>query len=217
MLVELLEKFILNILQIYPICGYIFAILFSLTNVNWIGIIYLIVGLSGEGLNYTLKKYVFTKDRAELFKRPKNMPDTGCKFFPNCNYKKDINNLPSGMPSGHAQTSFMFAVYWSLYLYQKYSKSKSDYEFYTMWTTIVILFIIAILVSYQRTYINCHTPIQVFAGSVIGSILGYIVYRVINRKNKDVVSIHYASISLGIVLTIMLITMLLLDRFIKKN
>lgn len=217
------SEIFLNILKINPISQYFFTILFSMLNMDFTGLIYLGACIVSIIVNTGLKEVI--PKSYSWSRRPAKMPTTGCGYFPDPNFKIDVNNLPSGMPSGHAQSGFMFAIFWSLYLFQKYSTTKSDTQFYLMWFSIFLLFLMAVLVCFQRVYTKCHTPLQIYVGSIIGSILGYIFYRITytflqkewpKTYRSEVVDIHTASIWFGVILLIMLGITFLLDYFIPQ-
>lgn len=70
-----------------------------------------------------------------------------------------------GYFSAHASSSFGLAIFVGLILKKTYSK--------------LILFLIfwAVLVSYSRIYVGVHYPLDVLTGMLIGSIIGYLFYR----------------------------------------
>ena len=68
-----------------------------------------------------------------------------------------------GYFSGHASNSFALAFFFSRLLYN-----------IKCLPTLLILF--AFLVSYSRIYIGVHYPLDVFSGSIMGSLSGYIGY-----------------------------------------
>lgn len=179
------------ILVIWPIIATISASLYSLFDMNLLGIYFSIFGpLISIIINYGIKYIVniLSKDNikiSRITKRPYNLYKYGCGYFKNCEYKQNISDAewlksgPYGFPSGHAQFSFLFATFWSLYLYERYSNESSLFEKIIMIVGIISLYIIAILVCFQRVHINCHTPLQVTIGSIIGLFLGYAVYKLI--------------------------------------
>jgi membrane-associated phospholipid phosphatase len=215
---------ILNILRIYPLLGYFFAILYSLLNMNLFGIIYTIIGGAvNENLNNLFKHHIFTK--GEWSRRPLNMPKTGCGIFQNCDFKPPTkNNLPPGMPSGHAQTSFMFATFWSLYLYEKYSTSYSKIEKSLMYLTIAILYLIAFGVSWQRIYSGCHKSLQTMMGSILGLILGYglyriaklIIFRIDKKYYEDIFKHNIPMVTIGISFIVIVSIVLLASIWLKS-
>lgn len=198
-----MSEFILKLLQVYPYTTYQFGILYSLINMNLLGILYTASGGVSEILNFLLKRYVFTSKLGEITRRPQknsDMPPTGCGIFTSLpilpkNTKVEHPSdsgpptLPAGMPSGHAQTSFMFATFWALYLFEKYSVSKSTMYQIFMYLNMSLLFIFAFVISWQRLYVQCHKPLQIFVGSIIGVALGYGMYRlskwIMSLADKD--------------------------------
>ena len=74
-----------------------------------------------------------------------------------------------GFPSGHAQFIGLTTTIMILYIYNKTEKNKTkwykNYRYY-------ILIFIGILVLWQRWYSNCHTPLQIIIGTIIGIGIG---------------------------------------------
>lgn len=69
-----------------------------------------------------------------------------------------------GFPSGHAQSMWMAAAAWAAA-----RASVSEFHHHTMaW----ILCAYAAAVCFQRVHSKCHSPLQVFVGSVLGVIIG---------------------------------------------
>jgi undecaprenyl-diphosphatase len=76
-------------------------------------------------------------------------------FVINCSQR------PHGMPSNHALNFFLFAVFTSYIL---------------VWRSWRICFaLLAILVALSRVYLGVHYPSQILAGSVLGSVLGFLL------------------------------------------
>ena len=91
----------------------------------------------------------------------------------NCGLFKDgaLSNT-YGMPSGHAQISWLFATYWSLKIWNDKRGATSKI------ISIMVLCFFATMVTYSRVYwAKCHTVQQVVVGSVVGIILGNISYK----------------------------------------
>ncbi len=66
--------------------------------------------------------------------------------------------------SGHATTSFAVTIFMVLLL-------KKHYKF------IGILFIWPLLFAYSRIYCGVHFPIDIFMGTILGTIIGFVFYR----------------------------------------
>lgn len=171
-----------NFLILYPLITAIYFSIYYILSGNIFSLFYVILGfLPAEIINYVLK--TIWPINWEFTRRPRNMPKTGCNFFPDYNLKLDKNNWPSGMPSGHAQLSFLFATYWSLYLKNKYLSSNNNnqrpinkYTRYLIYFTQILLYIIAFAVSYHRIHIHCHTWLQVICGGILGILQGGFTY-----------------------------------------
>jgi len=78
-----------------------------------------------------------------------------------------------GFPSGHAQFLAFTAMFWTIYIYRSSSSIKI--------AQIIILWVIALLVCYQRVYSGCHSILQVSVGSIIGALLGWGTYLLCNK------------------------------------
>lgn len=81
------------------------------------------------------------------------------------------NSEVYGMPSGHTQT-----VFCSLVFFYMITRSIS-------WTLIMLF--IAICTISQRLIYRKHTIYQIIMGSIIGSVLGYMMYFLINDYKKN--------------------------------
>ena len=67
--------------------------------------------------------------------------------------------------SGHASNSFALAVFFGLIF-------KEPYRF-----LLRALLFIAFLIAYSRVYIGVHFPLDIFAGAVVGSLIGLGIFR----------------------------------------
>ncbi len=81
------------------------------------------------------------------------------------------NHLLNSFPSGHATTAF--ALCFSLSLIVKNNSLK------------FILFVVALLVGFSRVYLSQHFFGDIYAGSLIGVIVTFLVYITIQRSNKS--------------------------------
>tara|TARA_B100001094_G_C18165450_1_gene791775 strand:- start:820 stop:1449 length:630 start_codon:yes stop_codon:yes gene_type:complete len=89
-------------------------------------------------------------------------------------FKKGKHHPTWGFPSGHAQETSFIATILTLYFINKQKTNKNIY--------ILILWILNVLVIYQRVEAGCHTLLQVIIGNIFGIILGIIsYYQVCNR------------------------------------
>jgi membrane-associated phospholipid phosphatase len=77
-------------------------------------------------------------------------------------------HLRGSFPSGHTASVFALAVFLVLAL---------PYRWYS-W----LILLAACLVGYSRVYLSQHFPVDVWAGAIIGSFSGFIVYTVIKNS-----------------------------------
>jgi undecaprenyl-diphosphatase len=77
-----------------------------------------------------------------------------------------------GFVSSHATNSFALAIFTG-FLLKKYYK-------YTM----VAMLIWAAVVSYSRVYVGVHYPADILCGAILGSIVGYVVFKLMQFTNK---------------------------------
>jgi membrane-associated phospholipid phosphatase len=85
-------------------------------------------------------------------------------------YQNGIPFQLFGMPSGHAQASFFTTTFIYLSL-----KSPSLLVFYLAYS---------LFICYQRVKMDHHSISQVIAGSIVGSLFGYLMYKVARNKFK---------------------------------
>lgn len=150
-----MNNVITEILGLSPYIQYILVLLITAITGNRAGLYYIVSATVDLALNYFLKRLVFTTGR--WTRRPEGTCDAICNL---------VGNLgDAGMPSGHAQSSFLFATFWSLL--------GREWWF--------VLYMYAVLVAYQRVYTKCHTISQVLFGAVIGIINGTTTYRLFKK------------------------------------
>lgn len=82
-----------------------------------------------------------------------------------------------GFVSSHAANFFAFATFNTFYIKNKYLS--------------ITLFFIAILVAYSRIYLGVHYPADVTCGAILGFIIGFIVYKLLDYiLSKKSVNLH---------------------------
>ena len=87
-------------------------------------------------------------------------------FIGNVNVKDEESK---GFPSGHSQTVGVFTTIMVLYIYNRTEDNKD--EWYKNYKYYILVFI-GVLVLWQRWYSNCHTPLQIIIGTIIGIGIG---------------------------------------------
>ncbi|XP_059646908.1 lipid phosphate phosphatase gamma [Cornus florida] len=81
-----------------------------------------------------------------------------------------------GWPSSHSQYMFFFAMYFTLLTYKKIGNLIRK----QMWFAGLVVWPMALLTMYSRVYLGYHSVAQVFAGAVLGLVLGALWFWVIN-------------------------------------
>ena len=110
-----------------------------------------------------LEKLAFTQILGRSAKRPGNC---GSKLH--------------GFPSSHAQTLSFTAMFWTLYLL-----AEGKYNLDTLVVLkIAMLWILTMIVCYQRIQSKCHTMTQVLVGIVFGMLLAFLSYVILSRWTK---------------------------------
>lgn len=141
--------------------------------------------IAGNFANFGVKRaigYLGTEEIPFLgpIKRPEGT--TTCKSFDGYGTRNIY-----GMPSGHTQMAFTACVFTCLYMYHHQYESninnilKSPYAILKFVTAIGI----AVFCGYSRVENTCHTVGQVYAGAIIGIILGYIMYKLIDKYARN--------------------------------
>ncbi|AYV78027.1 MAG: dolichyldiphosphatase [Edafosvirus sp.] len=129
----------------------------------------------GDVLNGVLKKSIKSvAPDVEMFKRP-SPPAEGCGIYSQCNISAD-HKPTYGMPSGHSMIICFSAIFWILYI-QKYSGMSKGWKLFST----ILLLTIAILVMISRIVIGCHNFLQVIVGAMIGILLGWVVFVVLEN------------------------------------
>lgn len=78
-------------------------------------------------------------------------------------------NIYYSFPSGH--TTAAFAVYFSLAIF-------ADNKYLKMF-----LFILALLIGYSRVYLSQHFFQDIYVGSIIGTLVSFLLFHIINNSN----------------------------------
>jgi membrane-associated phospholipid phosphatase len=160
-----------NIFRSSPYMIYGAGLLSSLISSNPIGAQFSVLSiLFSDVLNHCLKKLLAEHypDNEDL-KRP-NPPPDGCGIFGNCTTKD--NSV--GIVSGHAQAIGFAVVFWLMYIW---AVNKNTNQSIMITITIII---IALVILRSRITEGCHTVKQLIYGFSLGSVLGYMCYKLIN-------------------------------------
>jgi membrane-associated phospholipid phosphatase len=161
-----------NILRSSPFTIIQASLLGSLVTGDKVGILFALgYYIFVEVFNRSLKNITFSNwPNYTPFMRP-NMPKDGCN-----NYATINPEVGWGMPSGHSQGVCFAAVFWIMYVNKKTNLTKNKKM---VLSTIIAL--LAIIVMYSRYIEGCHNPLQITVGGIIGSIIGYLFYKLINN------------------------------------
>jgi len=113
-----------------------------------------------------------------IFQQPR--PSVDIKLFESIKNNRKMNNNiilfdMFGMPSGHTQLCF-FSVTFIFLSLKKYN-------------ILLGYLLISFLTMYQRVKYNYHTMLQVFFGSIIGCLLGYIMYYISQKNIKGFIKV----------------------------
>lgn len=86
-----------------------------------------------------------------------------------------------GMYSGHAASVMFNLIFWTRYAHEKkFSKAR----FYSIFSLLLVL---ALLVIHNRVSVSkCHTALQAAVGAVVGSVMGFVSYLVLNKIDGEV-------------------------------
>ncbi|KAF6201041.1 hypothetical protein GE061_005488 [Apolygus lucorum] len=87
-----------------------------------------------------------------------------------------------GMPSGHAQFLWFFAVYVAYFVFVRLHQINNNTTLDYFWKTVIVVgsFLIAILSSFGRIYLQYHTWQQVLCGAALGSFNGTIWFALVH-------------------------------------
>lgn len=98
-----------------------------------------------------------------------------------------------GMPSGHSQLVWALTTYFILYLYNidKEELEDNKHKQYIYGITYGIIVLLALIVSYSRVRMGCHTIQQVILGGIFGGLTGasaYYMYPDIHNQSKKLIT-----------------------------
>jgi membrane-associated phospholipid phosphatase len=183
----LISQYVLKIYQTFLLTIPFFVIQHGLLTVNHWLIAFGVSAMFSNLVNWIAKTiikriYKISKRKSLPFlgigDRPKGAKD--CGAFTDCE-SCNLKTNSFGMPSGHSQIGWFFFIYGSLYMAEhiriKYHTAENLYKA-RIWLSvgIVLLFLMAITLSYSRVYLNCHTVQQVIMGGIFGIGVGLLSY-----------------------------------------
>ncbi len=150
------------------------ALLAGLLSGTWLPVYFAVAALGSAALNPILKRqFLQWSPRRADWKRPRNMPKTGCRAYAQCDLPAP-KSRPAGMPSGHTQAVAFAAAFWTGWLWRQDVKPA-----HRLLATTVMWSLVA-AIGYSRIVQKCHNLQQVLVGGLIGSVLGYGAFRFIS-------------------------------------
>lgn len=157
-------KLIIDYIGLYaPIILFIFTFLLLRNMTNYLT--YFLVGFIINNILNIILKLIIKEPRP--FKDDKTI-EIGIANGQRISFDK------FGMPSAHAQNCAFLIIFITMVLNNPYITA-----LYALITTISL---------FQRYLYNNHSLIQLFVGLLIGSLLGYIIYLLANKKIKGVIN-----------------------------
>jgi membrane-associated phospholipid phosphatase len=165
-----LKTFLRNSVASIPFTCFLYGLFFQ-----DIKLLLLSFGIGINGILNWILKHIFIHNT-----RPPGARNCGA-----CSNNTKCDGKP-GFPSGHSQIAWFFAIFMICYLLDL-SKTRGKNVEVDILSTIILLGL-AFTISFSRLgYLRvlgnpCHTPEQVIAGGVLGSVLGYYYYKLISKN-----------------------------------
>ena len=129
---------------------------------------YYIIGIFFNAILNLVLKGIFQQPRpSEDYDKFNLALKNGKRFI----FKNGVPLDVFGMPSGHAQA----ALYSTVFIYLALQKTNILY-FYLLFSLLIIT---------QRVVYNHHTVFQVIAGAFVGTLFGYLVFSLAEKKIKN--------------------------------
>lgn len=143
---------------------YFFLVVFVTLNFKIKGWIWVLFFLINVGLSDFVSSHLIKENLFRL--RPCRDP----AIFDHIRFLVSYCPISSSFTSSHAVNHFAAAMF----IFTTFRKTLSP-----AWA---LLFIWAGLISYAQVYVGVHFPFDVFCGTIVGLILGYIPATIFNRK-----------------------------------
>ena len=154
---------------IIPVISIVIGIMFRQPIAIYFGLFVSLMDVVNRGVKYGLKAYYGDRETLPILGRGAR-PEGAMYCGSFVDVDSDGHSTSFGMPSGHAQLAIITAIFWTLYLQNKFGWDIQN------GITIGLLWIICVLMAYSRVYLNCHTIQQVIFGGLLGLILGSLGY-----------------------------------------
>lgn len=143
----------MSLARAWPAITMAFVILLLVQDITALNTVLVLAMVTSAGLNFLLK------DMIRQFRPIDWRTSKGCGMFRQC--CGDLQ-FSYGMPSGHAQSSVVFAVFYTYLVYRAGMH----------WGQIgacILLWAWTAYVCFTRVQLRCHTDAQVIVGAIIGA------------------------------------------------
>ncbi len=185
--VNYMKDLLSNLAKASPMTIYQSGALASLISLDPKFVVFSLLALVfGDGFNFIAKKYSrkLCADNP-ICNRPLINEGTGsiadCGVFQRNLTSTDLERLKKhsfGMPSGHSQLAALTATFWTLYQVG-HLKQETDSDKRTLLIlSMVVMWLLALLVMYQRRHSDCHNLEQIVIGGFLGVLFGFLAYLV---------------------------------------
>jgi undecaprenyl-diphosphatase len=143
---------------------YFFLVVFVTLNFKKIGWIWVLFFLANAGLSDFVSSHLIKENFFRL--RPCGDP----ALFDHIRFLVSYCPVSSSFTSSHAVNHFAAAMF----IFTTFRKTMNN-----AWA---LLFVWAAVISYAQVYVGVHFPFDVFCGTIVGLILGYVPATAFNRK-----------------------------------
>lgn len=142
--------------------------------------------LSTEVLSKVAKRSFVKILPKNITRRPGNRGKGACGFrsagvCTSCSVyaRPGKRSFEPGFFSGHATSVFFNLVFWTIYCYQ------TDMTLSKRRAFSGLLLAAALAVAFNRISVGCHSSLQVLVGAVMGSIMAFVSYKILNQLEPD--------------------------------
>ena len=183
-MINLIKDLLLNLAGSSTITIYQCGALASLISLDPKYIVFTILTfIFGDGFNFIAKKYSrYLCGNLPVCNRPITLDNgsiSDCSVFQRHHYLNNLDKFKThsfGMPSGHSQIAALTATFWTLYQVGHLKVETDSNKRTSLIISMVVIWLLAILVMYQRLHTRCHNLEQVIIGGCLGVLLGFLAY-----------------------------------------